>query len=129
MVDTTAILAAFCERVRRAFHDQGLLKMGRDRSTGSVPLHVKILDWTSKLPDGPIKYTTRGRPRSGRIDAAPLYAKYDTHVWAENVPLERLVISELGIRGSKDPNRHDDRYFKDIAKVPLPGQKGLQNGL
>lgn len=132
IVDLTTNLAAFCARVGQTFHDNGLLKIKYGKDLAGLPLHAKILNWTAKLPDGPNADTTLRngrwkRPMSARIDAVPLLAKYDTHVWVENVPLERLVISELGMKRRKDPNRHDDRYYKDIACVPLPGMQGLQD--
>lgn len=69
------------------------------------------------------KPTLRGlKPnRSPVFDASDLHAKYKNYPWTTEFPLERMCISELGLRVVWKGGKVIRTAFHDIANVPLPG--------
>ncbi len=55
------------------------------------------------------------------FDASDLIAKYKDFEWTTDFPLERLCISELGLKDIVRNREVVGMGYRDIASVPLPG--------
>lgn len=69
------------------------------------------------------KITLRGKGlvKSPKFDASDLVQKYKDFEWATEFPLERLCISELGLKDFRKDGELIRTGYRDIASVPLPG--------
>ena len=99
----------------------GLLPKAPHESALALPLHIKVLDWTTLLRNGELKRNpVTKRPLASRLDAGPLLDKYKDFVWAEDIQLENLYISKVGLRGRRDPDTGEGLYHETAISVPLP---------
>ena len=69
------------------------------------------------------KITLRGKGyvRRPKFDASDLVQKYKDFEWTTEFPLERLCMSELGLKDFREDGELVRTGYHDIACVPLPG--------
>ena len=69
------------------------------------------------------KTTLRGKGYvlTPKFDASDLVQKYKDFEWTTEFPLERLCISELGLKAFRKDGELVRTGYRDIASVPLPG--------
>lgn len=114
-------LADFFSQVHGAFISGGFMPVPPAQYSGS-PTQIMNLRW---FPSDVIneKITLRGKGlfRSPKFDASDLVQKYKDFEWTTEFPLERLCISELGLKDFRKDGELVRTGFHDIASVPLPG--------
>lgn len=118
--DPTKSLQRFCQGVNSDLRDEGLMKL-RPFENGQVPLQTRVMD-TRRLARDPTmdKQHKRSKPR---IDATNIHRKYKDFVLMEDVRLQELHISEIGLRKVQ----YEDVMvagYRNIATVALPGNAG-----
>ncbi|KAL8683900.1 MAG: hypothetical protein Q9186_000111 [Xanthomendoza sp. 1 TL-2023] len=87
-------------------------------------LGVNIMATRYLSTDIPVqKPTLRGRGfrRRPSFDASDLFQKYQHFEWTGQFGLERLCISELGLKDFSKDGQVVRTGYRDIASVPLPG--------
>lgn len=69
------------------------------------------------------KYSTGGEIlyRSPNVDVAELHTKYKDFPWTQQFPLERLCITESGLKDVWKKRKFIRTGYRDIASIPLPG--------
>lgn len=55
-----------------------------------------------------------------RFDARPVLASYNDSVWAKDISLERLCISDTKMKGIMDTETSKGRWYPERMSVPLP---------
>jgi activating signal cointegrator complex subunit 1 len=107
-VDEEGLLQGFCEEIRRVFVEEELVvEDGRP-----LLLHATILN--TVYAKG--RNTQRSRKGGGRnnsrltIDARPILERYDDHVWAEGIALERVAICKMGAKAVEGGEEGDEEY-------------------
>ena len=68
-----------------------------------------------------ITLSGKGYVRSPNFDSSDLVQKYKDLEWTTEFPLERLCISERGLKDFRKDGELVRTGFHDIASVPLPG--------
>ena len=122
IVESRPFLRHFCAIASTLFENQGFIPFVPP--PGLQPLHVRLLTGkylrTDRVND---KFTLEGKDvwRKPSFDVSDLHPKYEDFPWTTEFPLERICISELGL---KDVKRNDEvirTAYRDIAAVPFPG--------
>jgi activating signal cointegrator complex subunit 1 len=108
-VDGHGVLQKFCEKIRAAFQEAGLI-LDENRP---LLLHATILNTV---------YVRGGRQHGNKrerltIDARGMLDRYDDHVWMENVPVQKIAICRMG---AKKLHTGDEAYEVE-AEVNLNG--------
>lgn len=107
--------------VSKIFQDADLIRLS---SPMSRPLCLKLMTTKYLRTDEPnTKPTLKGRNAflQPSFDASDLFAKYRDFKWTTDFPLERLCISELGLKDIVRNGEVVGMGYRDIASVPLPG--------
>ncbi|KAI4859532.1 kinase A anchor protein [Hypoxylon rubiginosum] len=93
--DTDGTLLRFCENLRSAFQDAGLMTVEHR----PLLLHATIVN----------TIYVKGRNRKGAkrhekltVDARGILDRYDDFVWMENIPIEKIAICEMGAKKQED---------------------------
>ena len=119
---TSNVRAAFrrCDLLVRQF---GQTMQDFDNSLERPPT-LKIMNTRSLTSDEPNNKPTLASYKLTRVpvfDSTELYAKYGDTVWAENIPLEKLCISTLGMKDLVKEGSIIDHGYEDVCTVLLPG--------
>ncbi|CAJ0550421.1 Ff.00g103510.m01.CDS01 [Fusarium sp. VM40] len=105
-VDADGILYKFCEQIKTAFQEAGLMAK-EDRP---LLLHATVVN-TIYVKDG------RGRRREKlTLDARDMVNLYDDYVWLENMPLDKVTLCRMG---AKKIEGADDEAYEVEAEVGL----------
>lgn len=92
-VDSEGILQKFCEKLKAAFQEAGLM-VDENRP---LLLHATILNTIY------VKGVRHGKKRERLIiDARGILDRYDDFVWMENVPVEKIAICKMGAKKQED---------------------------
>lgn len=111
----------FCAKVHSVFLAEGFIPAITPRSR---PLQTYIMTTRYLQTDVLIdKVTMKGRGylRSPGFDASVIYQKYKDIEWADEFPLERVCISEPGLKDFWKDGEFVRTDYRDIACVPFPG--------
>ncbi|KAI1471182.1 kinase A anchor protein [Daldinia caldariorum] len=107
-VDTEGTLFKFCESLRSAFQEAGLMA----EENRPLLLHATIMN----------TIYVKGRSRkSGKrsekltIDARDILDRYHDHVWMEDVPVEKIAICKMGAKKQED----GDEAYEVEAEIDL----------
>ncbi|KAI1781157.1 kinase A anchor protein [Hypoxylon cercidicola] len=107
-VDTESTLLRFCENLRAAFQDAGLM------ATENRPLllHATIMN----------TIYVRGRNRRGAnrrekltIDARGILGRYGDFVWMENIPVQKVAICKMGAKKQEN----GDEAYEVVAEIDV----------
>ena len=60
------------------------------------------------------------RRRAPPFDARAICEKFNDVVWAKGVHLDRICISEIGVKDVIEAGRGKGKVFHDIVSIPLP---------
>ncbi|KAF7542421.1 hypothetical protein G7046_g10168 [Stylonectria norvegica] len=102
--DSDGILYRFCEQIKKAFQDAGLM----EEENRPLLLHATIIN-TIYVKSG------RGKRRERlTLDARDLLSRYDDYVWIEGMPVERVAICRMG---AKKVEGADDAAYEVEAEV------------
>lgn len=105
-VDTDGILYKFCDQIKTAFQEAGLMAK-EDRP---LLLHATVVN-TIYVKDG------RGRRREKlTLDARDMVNLYDDYVWLEDMPLDKVTLCRMG---AKKIEGTDDEAYEVEAEVEL----------
>lgn len=119
--ETRPFLEQFRLIVSKVFQDADLMQVSYQMSK---PMILKVMSLTYQRTDLPNdKPTMKGRHffLCPSFDASDLVAKYRDFKWTIDFPLERLCISELGLKDIVRNGEVVGTGYHDIASVPLPG--------
>lgn len=97
-LDTDGVLTKFCEELRSAFQEAGLMVA----DNRPLLLHATILNTIYVKRNGA---TPGGRRKSREkltIDARPILDRYSDYVWMEDVPVEKIAICKMGAKKKED---------------------------
>ena len=115
-------LEDFCSQVQRAIPSNGFLPVPSSQPHAVFRIKVMQLKWfPTDVANHRINLRGRGRVRSPNFDASDLLQKYKEVEWTTEFPLERLCISELGLKDFWEDGELVRTGFHDIVCVPLPG--------
>ena len=122
--DPTNSLQRLCQGVRSLLQTEGLLKLNPLQNHSLPPFQTRVIN-TIRLIRGPAmgKNMERGGYLTPRFDATDINRKYKDYVLLEDVQLQELHISELGL---KEVLYEDDVVagYRNTATVRLPGTAG-----
>ncbi|KAJ8131060.1 hypothetical protein O1611_g2565 [Lasiodiplodia mahajangana] len=99
-LDTDGVLTKFCEKLRSAFQDAGLMI----EDTRPLLLHATILN-TIYVKGRNSSREARGRGKRNEkltIDARQILDRYDDYTWMEDVPVEKIAICKMGAKKQED---------------------------
>ncbi|KAI4275103.1 MAG: hypothetical protein L6R38_005957 [Xanthoria sp. 2 TBL-2021] len=121
--ESCPFLFNFTWRIRDVFVAKGFIPAIKD---GFRPEAPRVSIMATKFVKSDVrseKPTLRSlrRNRTPVFDASDLHAKYKNNPWTTEFPLERMCISELGLRAVWKGGKVIRTAFRDIANVPLPG--------
>ena len=132
VIDEENILPKFLPRIRKIFHEAGLLNLGRHESCES-PAHVKIIN-TSNLYTFEVKEDPdhkKNMPECLRcrknltVDSRMMYKKFQDFVWADDIQLQKVSISETRLLDFRFKLERRatliDQGYREVASVLLPG--------
>ncbi|KAI0426305.1 kinase A anchor protein [Xylaria sp. FL1042] len=91
-------LTKFCEKLRSAFHEAGLM-MGESRP---LLLHATILNTIYVKGENTSR---RGKGKSREklmIDARQILDRYEDYLWVGDVPVEKIAICRMGAKKQED---------------------------
>lgn len=122
---TISSLLRLTESLRALFQKQKLLvtnPLDPDNHT-AIP-HVKLMT-TIHLSSNEVntKPTLKEYKllRIPLFDAKDLYEKYQDFVWAENIPLERICLTELYLSDFMKKGEVVGTGYRSLSSIPLPG--------
>jgi activating signal cointegrator complex subunit 1 len=102
-LDTDGVLARFCEKLRSAFQEAGLMV----EENRHLLLHATILN-TIYVKGRNTSREGRGKNRERlTIDARQILDRYEDYLWMEDVPLEKIAICKMG---AKKQENGDEAY-------------------
>ena len=108
-IDPSGILYRFCERIKAAFQDAGLMT----DENRPLLLHATIIN--TIYVKG--QHAPRGKHRERlTIDARDIVSRYDDYVWIEDMPVNRIAICRMG---AKKIEGTDDEAYEIEAEVEL----------
>lgn len=130
LLDRTSTLVKFSDTVVKEFIAAGLL-LPDQPPLRNTPMMTNVVKTVNVVFDDPPQMSSRTdkktgsllwkRPQAMRFDARPVLASYNDYVWAKDIPLERLCISDTKIKGTMDTDTFEGRWYPDSMSVPLPG--------
>ncbi|KAI0542129.1 kinase A anchor protein [Xylaria digitata] len=103
-VDENGVLTKFCEELRSAFQEAGLMM----EDNRPLLLHATILN--TIYVKGRNDSSARGKGKSREkltIDARQILDRYDDYLWMEDVPVEKIAICKMG---AKKQENGDEAY-------------------
>ncbi|OTB04148.1 hypothetical protein M426DRAFT_11774 [Hypoxylon sp. CI-4A] len=107
-IDIEGTLQRFCENLRSAFQEAGLMA----EENRPLLLHATIMN----------TIYVKGRDRKGgkrheklTIDARGILDRYDNYVWMENAPVEKIAICKMGAKRQDD----GDEAYEVEAEIDL----------
>ena len=132
VIDEENILPKFLTKIRKIFHEAGLLHLGRYESC-EIPAHVKIINtnnlYTFEVKEDPDhkKYMPKrlGCRKNLTVDSRMMYEKFQDFVWADDIQLQKLSISNTTLLDFRFKLEHRavlvDQGYREVASVLLPG--------
>lgn len=135
VMDHTRRLYAFIQNVQKKFISANLMVKSKREATPKPILHTPIIrnkmvrsrtENTSPHVQRQLKGTGMTVNRLGSWDLRNLYSKYRDHTWAANFALERLCIAEVKSMEMWKDGEIIGRGCPELASVPLPGIKHLE---
>jgi activating signal cointegrator complex subunit 1 len=102
-VDQLGVLQAFCEKIREAFLEAGLMI----QDNRPLLLHATILN-TVYVKGGRRK--RNGRWEKVTINARPILDRYEDQLWVENARIEKLALSRMGAKKMQVEGLEDEAY-------------------
>lgn len=97
-LDTDGVLTKFCEKLRSAFQEAGLMV----EDNRPLLLHATILNTIYvKRNSTPREGKRRNRDRL-TIDARQILDRYSDYLWMEDVPIEKIAICKMGAKRQED---------------------------
>ncbi|KAJ8121705.1 hypothetical protein ONZ43_g1912 [Nemania bipapillata] len=110
-LDTDGVLARFCEKLRSAFQEAGLMI----EENRPLLLHATILN-TIYVKGRKTSREGRGKNREKlTIDARQILDRYDDYLWMEDVPLEKIAICKMGAKKQED----GDEIYEVEAEIDV----------
>ena len=82
------------------------------------PLNVKMMTTDYLRAPGVRKI---GYPRSPNFDASALLSEYKDHSWTTEVPLERICLSQFGVKDVIRQGQVIRTGYRDVAAAYFPG--------
>ena len=122
----SGLFQSFCSCLSQEFSAAGLAKKNPlERDVGSLRFNqARVID-TKGLKSGipKTKSTLKhlGLDRVPRIDARDLCEKFGDVVWAKDVHLDRVCISEMIPEEIFEDGQCIGLRYRDIVSIPLPG--------
>ena len=116
---TTTTLQAFCEKLRAAFQEAGLMVSEEERDARPLLLHATVLNTIYVKGGGKGKGGKGGGGRRREkltVDARPILDRYDDFVWMRDVPLEKIAICRMGAKKVGDDG---DEAYEVEAEIDL----------
>lgn len=111
----------FKQIVSKIFQDAGLLQV-TSLTSRSLSLMLMSTRWLrTDIPNDKPTLKAKHAFLEPSFDASDLVAKYRDFKWIIDFPLERLCISELGVKHIVRNGEVVGTGYHDIASVPLPG--------
>ncbi|ORY64111.1 kinase A anchor protein [Pseudomassariella vexata] len=106
-VDSQGILQKFCEKLKAAFQEEGLML----EENRPLLLHATIINTIY------VKGARHGKERERvTIDARGILDRYDDYVWMEDIPVEKIAICRMGARKLDDGDEaYDVEAEIDVA--------------
>ena len=120
--ESRPFLKQFTSRISRIFREEDLVAVGREQ--GPKHLDTIFLDTKYLLTDVINQKPSmkgRGFYRKPYFDLSDLRPENTDLPWTTEFPLERLCISELGLKDCIRKGKVVRTCYRDIASVPLPG--------
>ena len=120
------LLLSLCRGLSQHFPDADLERRDpsqRDRG-GLEYFQTRVIDTKglkSELNSSKPSQKKMKRSLVPRFDARDLCVKYKDVIWAKNVHLDRVCISEIGVYNSYEDEECVGVRYNDIASVSLPG--------
>lgn len=115
--DPTSRLQSLCEALRIAFTEAGFVVS----ETRPLLLHATIVN-TLYVKDRSKRLRGGGHGKEGKVkrgfDARQILEKYEEHVWAEGVQLDRIAICEMGAK--KIDGEEGTEEYVEIGSISLP---------
>ena len=124
--EPTGVLNSFCRALSQEFSAAGLerrdpiendVQLPRFRQTRAV--ETKGLRSGIPRTKPPVKH--RKFDIAPRFDARGICEKFKDVVWAKDVHLDRVCISEMGKEPVKEDGQTIGFNYRDIVSIPLPG--------
>ncbi|KAI1132145.1 kinase A anchor protein [Nemania abortiva] len=114
-VDTDGVLTRFCEKLRSAFQEAGLMM----EDTRPLLLHATILNTIyvkGRRNSGGGGGRGKGKNRDKlTIDARQILDRYDDYTWMEDVPVEKIAICKMGAKKQED----GDEVYEVEAEIDV----------
>lgn len=119
-VDQDGALQQFCERLRSAFQDAGLLV----EDNRPLLLHATIVNTiyakTAKARTrGPKGKQGGGGGGKLQIDARGILDRYEDWVWMDNVPVEKIAICRMGAKKTEVDGVVADEAYEVEAEIEV----------
>ena len=100
----SGLLTKFCEKLRSAFQEAGLMM----EDNRPLLLHATILNTIYVKDRNAASRGGKGRSREKlTIDARQILDRYDDYLWIENKPVEKIAICRMG---AKKQENGDEAY-------------------
>lgn len=123
ILETRPFLEDFRHRVRATFLAKGFVSHGRHLRK-PTPINVKIMSTgylRSDTPTKSIQDKDSNWFRTPMFDASDVFLQYENFPWTKEFSLERMCISESGLKDVWKGGKVIRTDYRDIACVPLPG--------
>ena len=127
VLDPDGVLVDFLKTIERSFFEAGWLR--RTSSEAKIFNSMKLVSTRRlctpmrKTKPSVVKQLPERRAiyKILRLNVEDLFAKYQEHVWASDIALERLSIFKLGFHDFKRGAVLVGQGNQEVASVPLPG--------
>ena len=126
IAEPSGLFRSFCTYLAREFYASGLAKevpVARERE-GLEFCQAKIIDsrgLRSGIPNNKPTLKHLGRDITPRFNARNLCDKFGDVVWAKDVHLDRVCISEITPDDVFEDGQVIGVKYRDIVSIPLPG--------
>ncbi|KAK6212641.1 hypothetical protein LQW54_005062 [Pestalotiopsis sp. IQ-011] len=111
--DADGALQRFCERLRGAFEEAGLMVIDKR----PLLLHATILNTIYIKGRDRSKGDGKGKKREKMaIDARGILDRYEDHVWMDEVPVEKIAICRMGAKETEDGR---DQAYEVEAEIDV----------
>ena len=122
----SGLFQSFCSCLFQEFFAAGLAKKVpfQRHLEGSAFDQAKLIDTRgldSGIPNTKSTLKHLGQSRAPRIDARDLLEKFGDVVWARDVHLDRVCISELTPEDIVEDGQIVGKRYRDVLSIPLPG--------
>lgn len=120
-IEEKPMLCDFINIVDDIFGAEGYVPVNKG---GRDVIRPKLMDTRhlkSNVINEKVTLLGKGFTRQPDFDSSIVYSKYKDFPWTATYPLEKLCISELGIKDVWRQGRLVKTGYRDIATVPLPG--------